>query len=72
MTPKKQKSDVTESLAKLEHIIEWFDKQQSVQVQEGLEKVREGAVLVKELRAQLKEVENEFKEVKKSLDATNE
>jgi hypothetical protein len=68
MTPTKKKTDVAASLEKLERIIEWFDDQDSVQVQAGLTKVREGAVLVKELRAQLKEVENEFKEVKRELD----
>jgi exonuclease VII small subunit len=72
MTPSKKKSDITASLDKLERIIAWFDEQESVQVEAGLEKVREGAKLVKELRGQLKEVENEFTEVKHELDADSD
>jgi len=65
----KPKENITDSLAKLERIVAWFDEQDQVDVEAGLAKVREGAVLVKELKARLKEVENEFAEVKKELDA---
>ena len=63
----KSKGNITESLEKLERIVQWFDEQEQVDVQEGLTKVREGAVLVKELRTRLKAVENEFQELKKEL-----
>lgn len=73
MTPKKEtKEDMNQSLAKLEKIVAWFDEQEQVDVEEGLNKVREGAVLVKELRARLKAVENEFEEVKKELASEEE
>lgn len=65
---KKEQETIAQSLGKLEKIIEWFDEQSDVEVEEGLKRVREGAVLVKDLRARLKEVENEFVELKKSLD----
>jgi len=65
----KPKENITDSLAKLEKIVAWFDEQDQVDVEAGLAKVREGAVLVKELKTRLKEVENEFAEVKKELDA---
>lgn len=68
MTKKDAPEHISQSLAKLEKIIEWFDEQEQVDVQEGLAKVREGAGLVKELRARLKTVENEFEELKKDLD----
>lgn len=68
MPKKKTDTNIGESLDKLEKIVTWFDDQEQVQVEQGLEKVREGAVLVKELRSRLKEVENEFKEVKKDLE----
>lgn len=68
MPKKKEQEDIGASLEKLEKIVSWFDEQDEVRVEEGLEKVKEGAVLVKELRKSLKEVENEFKEVKKDLE----
>jgi len=57
-----------ESLKKLESIISWFDNQEEVDVEQGLEKVKEGAALIKSSKLQLKEVENEFEKVKKELE----
>ena len=65
---KDDKETIAQSLGKLEKIIEWFDEQSEVQVEEGLKRVREGAVLIKDLRGRLKEVENQFQELKKDLD----
>lgn len=67
MMKKDDKETISQSLGKLEKIIEWFDEQSEVQVEEGLKRVREGAVLIKDLRGRLKEVENEFEELKKDL-----
>lgn len=61
------KINLSESLKKLEAISEWFNDQQEVDVEKGLEKVKEGAKLVKLSRARLKEVENEFEDVKNEL-----
>ena len=69
MSKKETKESIAQSLEKLEKINKWFDEQDQVDVQEGLDKVRQGAVLVKELRSELKSVENEFEELKKELDA---
>jgi exodeoxyribonuclease VII small subunit len=66
---KDDKETISQSLGKLEKIIEWFDEQSEVQVEEGLKRVREGAVLIKDLRGRLKEVENQFQELKKDLDS---
>ena len=66
---KDDKETIAQSLGKLEKIIEWFDEQSEVQVEEGLKRVREGAVLIKDLRGRLKEVENQFQELKKDLDS---
>lgn len=57
-----------ESLKKLESIVAWFDNQEEVDVEVGLEKVKEGVVLIKASKARLKEVENEFEVVKKELE----
>ncbi len=57
-----------ESLKKLEGIVAWFDNQEEVDVESGLEKVKEGVALIKSSKARLKEVENEFEVVKKELE----
>ena len=56
------------SLKKLQSIMDWFEEQEDIDVEEGLKKVKEGAELIKKSRKRLQEVENEFEEVKKSLE----
>ncbi len=63
-----KETNLTESLKRLEKIVEWFENQDEVDVEKGLEKVREGAALVKASKERLKKVENEFEEVKKELE----
>lgn len=63
-----QNPNLSESLKKLEEITQWFNGQEEVDVEKGLEKVKEGAKLIKASRERLKEVENEFKDVKKELE----
>lgn len=72
MMKKDDKETISQSLTKLEKIIEWFDEQSEVQVEEGLTRVRAGAVLIKDLRGRLKEVENEFQELKRDLEEPSE
>lgn len=62
------KNKLKDSLKKLEEIIEWFDKQEEVDVEAGLERVKEGVALIKASRERLKKLENEFEEVKKELE----
>ena len=54
-------------MKKLRAIAAWFDGQEEIDVEKGLEKVKEGAELIKASRERLKELENEFEEVKKKL-----
>ncbi len=61
------KNKIGNSLGKLEKIVEWFDEQEAVDVEEGLSKVKEAAVLIKDLKGRLKHVEHEFEEIKKEL-----
>jgi exodeoxyribonuclease VII small subunit len=63
------KTNLNNSLKKLADIVQWFENQQQVDVEEGLEKVKEGAKLVKLCRERLKEIENEFEEVKKEIES---
>lgn len=62
------KNKLKNSLKKLEEIVEWFDKQEEVDVEAGLEQVKEGVALIKASRERLKKLENEFEEVKKGLE----
>lgn len=64
--------NLSESLKKLEEITQWFNGQEEVDVEKGLEKVKEGAKLIKASRERLKEVENEFKDVKRELEDNSE
>lgn len=59
---------LSDSIKKLEDIVAWFEDQEEVDVEKGLEKFKEGASLVKASRTRLKEIENEFREVEKTLD----
>lgn len=54
-------------MKKLRAITAWFEAQEEIDVEKGLEKVKEGAGLIKSSRERLKELENEFEEVKKKL-----
>ncbi|PIR07535.1 hypothetical protein COY65_03160 [Candidatus Jorgensenbacteria bacterium CG_4_10_14_0_8_um_filter_39_13] len=62
-----EKNKLKNSLKKLEEIIEWFDKQEEVDVEAGLERVKGGVALIKESKERLKELENEFEEIKEEL-----
>ena len=66
------KESLGEQLKKLQQIVDWFDDQEEVDVEKGLEKVKEGAGLIKESKKRLKELENEFEEVRKDLDSALE
>ncbi len=62
------KVNLSESLKKVQDIIRWFDNQEEVDVEKGLEKIKEGTELIKTSKARLKEIENEFEVVKKELE----
>ncbi len=63
----KQGTSLTETMKKLRAIASWFEQQDEIDVEKGLEKVKEGAELIKASRERLRELENEFEEVKKKL-----
>jgi hypothetical protein len=63
----KQEANLTETIKKLRAITAWFESQEEIDVEKGLERVKEGAELIKASRSRLKELENEFEEVKKQL-----
>jgi exonuclease VII small subunit len=67
-----KKINLSANLQKLSEIANWFDQQEEVDVEEGLQKVKDAAVLIKESRNRLKEIENEFQEIKKEIDQEDE
>ena len=67
----KEKPDIknlSDNLKKLSEITEWFENQEEVDVEEGLQKVKEAVGLIKASKERLKAVENEFEEIKKEVD----
>lgn len=62
------KNNLTKNLKEIEAIVEWFESQDEVDVEKGIEKVKTGAKLIKESKKRLKTIENEFEEVKKELE----
>lgn len=62
--------NLKDSLKKLNAIVEWFEAQEEIDVEAGLEKVKEGAVLVKNCKARLSEIENEFQIIQKDVEKT--
>lgn len=63
-----KKFNLKDSLKKLNEIIDWFERQDEIDVEAGLEKVRDGARLVKDCKSRLSEIENEFETIQKEMD----
>ncbi|BFT94704.1 MAG: hypothetical protein MNSN_07970 [Minisyncoccus archaeiphilus] len=66
---KKEKNNLNNNLKGIAKIVEWFESQEELDIEEGLKKAKEAAELIKETKAMLKKSENEFEEIKKDLDA---
>ena len=66
------KNKLKDLLKELEGIIKWFDAQEEVDVEAGLDKVKQGVALIKAGKERLKELENEFEKVKKELKEEDE
>ncbi|KKS87778.1 MAG: hypothetical protein UV62_C0026G0002 [Parcubacteria group bacterium GW2011_GWC1_43_11] len=62
-----KKFNLKESIRKLNEIVDWFENQEEVDVEAGLEKVKEGAKLVKDCKTRLSEVQNEFEKIRKEI-----
>lgn len=60
--------NLNNNLKRLSEITEWFDNQEEIDVEQGLEKVKEAVKLIKASKERLKKIENEFEEIKKEVD----
>lgn len=68
MTGKRSKQkNLSKNLKRLEEIAEWFENQDEIDIEEGLQNVKEAAGLIKESKKRLREVENEFETIKKEI-----
>jgi len=65
---KQEGKSLNGNLKRLAEITEWFDKQEEIDVEEGLNKVKEAADLIRASKEKLKAVENEFEEIRKEMD----
>jgi len=63
-----EKKKLKDSLKEIEGIINWFDEQEEIDIEAGLEKVKDGVALIKSSKERLKGLENEFKKVKEGLE----
>jgi len=73
MTEKKPMGEnLNNNLKRLSEITEWFDNQEEIDVEQGLEKVKEAVKLIKTSKERLKKIENEFEEIKKEVDVDME
>lgn len=72
MAGKKTEGNLTASLTELTAIVNWFDEQEQVDVEQGLEKVKAAAKLIKESKTRLAHIENEFKEIEKEMGAEDD
>ena len=67
-----EKVNLKESLSELNEIASWFESQEEVDVEAGLEKIRRGAHLVKVCKQRLGEIENEFETIRKEAESNSE
>lgn len=65
----KEQHNFKKHLKEISEILEWFDAQEELDVEEALTKVRSAADLIKASKERLTEIENEFKIIKKEIDA---
>jgi exonuclease VII small subunit len=64
------KTNLQNSLRELQAITQWFDEQETIDIEQALEKVKVGAALLKDLQGELKDIKNEFTAIKADLEET--
>lgn len=64
----KDKNNFKKHLKEIAGILEWFDAQEELDIEEALKKIKAAAVLIKASRERLKEVENQFIEIKREVE----
>jgi len=57
--------NLKDNFQKIAEINNWFEKQDEVDIEEGLKKIKEAIKLIKVSKDRLKSIENEFEEIKR-------
>lgn len=65
----KNENNLNSSLSELSEIADWFEQQQEVDVEKGLEKVKRASEIIKVSKKRLGDIENQFKEIKAEIDS---
>lgn len=60
--------NLKEHLKDIAKILEWFEAQEELDVEEALKKVEEAKDLIKASKTKLVEVENKFEEIKREIE----
>jgi exonuclease VII small subunit len=63
------KDSFQSQLKEVSAILEWFDAQDELDVEQALEKLKKAAELIKSGKKRLVEIENEFREIKKEIES---
>ena len=63
-----KEKNLKNNLKQLSLIVDWFENQEEVDVEEGLNKVKEAVIIFKEAKKQFSEIENQFEEIKKEVE----
>jgi hypothetical protein len=65
---KKESTEFKKHLEEIAGILEWFDAQEELDVEQALQKIKDAAALIKASKKRLVEIENEFTEIKKEIE----
>jgi exonuclease VII small subunit len=65
---KKETKSFKKYLEELAKILEWFDSQEELDIEEALEKIKSATALIKMSKERLGEIENEFKILKNEVE----
>ncbi|MEK7614819.1 MAG: exodeoxyribonuclease VII small subunit [Patescibacteria group bacterium] len=64
MSTKKKSTNFASAFEELEQITQWFDSEEQLDLDEGLQKFERGLAIASELKKKLVEVENKVEEIK--------
>jgi len=67
-----EETNLSRLLERLEKIVFWFESQNEIDVEKGLEKAKEGIKLIRACKERLRKVENEFEEIKREAEDVEE
>lgn len=64
----KKNPNISELFKELERINDWFEKEESIDIEIALNKIRDGVKYIAIIKKKIAETENEFKEITINID----